>query len=68
MEDGRKKMEFYGENLTFEDLLLKINTFDQKRFFQGLAKSLSGEQRKIIPDLKNNVIKKLNAIDKVHSY
>lgn len=54
-----KKMDFYAENVTFEDLISKINTFAQKELFQDFAKFLPRDQRKIIPNLKNNTIKKL---------
>ena len=55
-----KKMKFYREDVVFEDLLSKIDSFGQKRLFQDLAKFLPRDQRKIIPDLKTNVLKKLS--------
>ena len=55
-----KKMKFYKEDVVFEDLISKIDRFDQKRLFQDLAKFLPRDQRKIIPNLKANVLKKLN--------
>ena len=57
-----KKMEFYGEAITFEELISKINRFDPKGLFEDLAKFLPRDQRKIIPHLKNNIVKKLNEI------
>lgn len=57
-----KKMEFYGEGVTFEGLISKMNRFDPKGLFEDLAKFLPRDQRKIIPHLKNNVIKKLRGI------
>jgi hypothetical protein len=55
----KKKMRFYKERVAFGDLLSKINSFDQKRLFQDLAKFLPRNQRKIIPALKDTILKKI---------
>ena len=57
-----KKMKFYGEGADFGHLVSKIQLFDEKKLVQDLAKFLPRRQRKLIPDLQANVIKRLEEI------
>ena len=55
----KKKMEFYGEKISLEKLVSKINKINQNDLVQDLAKFLPRKQRDMIPKLKDAVIKKL---------
>lgn len=54
-----KKMEYYNERVSIEDIANKIKNFDEKNLYLDLAKFLPRGHRKIIKDLKNLILEKI---------
>lgn len=59
MDMVNKKMEYYNERVSIEDIANKIKNFDEKNLYLDLAKFLPRGHRKIIKDLKNLILEKI---------
>jgi len=55
----RKKMAFYNGDANFENLISKIDSFNEKKLLSDLSKFLPKEQRIVISALKNKVKEKI---------
>jgi len=60
IEMVNKKMEYYDEKVSFEDILNKVKNFDEKNLYRDLSKFLPATHRKITKDLKNLVLREMS--------